>query len=53
MFYIFPAMAYIILFIVYDMKLLFLVWRSHTLREIDNPQDLRKNLTVFYVKFCN
>lgn len=53
LFYIFPALAYIFLFIIYDMKLLFMVWRSHTLREIDNPQDLRKNLTIFYIKFCN
>ena len=52
MFYLLPALAYITLFIVYDMKLLFMVWRNHTLREIDNPQELRKSLTIFYVKFC-
>ena len=40
------------LFVIFDMKLLFLVWRSHYMRQIDNPQALRKKLTTFYVKFC-
>jgi hypothetical protein len=34
------------------MKLLFLAWRSHYMRQIDNPQALRKKLTTFYIKFC-
>ena len=40
------------LFVIFDMKLLFLVWRAHYMREIDNPQALRKKLTTFYIKFC-
>jgi hypothetical protein len=32
--YIFPAIAYLILFVIFDMKMLFLVWRSHHIREI-------------------
>lgn len=30
--YILPAFSYIVLFVVFDMKLLFLVWRSHYMR---------------------
>lgn len=52
LFYIIPSFSYIVLFVVFDMKLLFLVWRSHYMREIDNPQALRKKLTTFYIKFC-
>lgn len=52
LFYIIPAFSYIVLFVVFDMKLLFLVWRSHYMREIENPQALRKKLTTFYIKFC-
>ena len=52
MFFVLPAVAYVILFVVFDMKLLFLVWRGHYMRQIDNPQDLRKKLTTFYIKFC-
>lgn len=39
-------------FVIFDMKLLFLAWRSHYMRQIDNPQALRKKLTTFYIKFC-
>ena len=51
-FFVLPAIAYVFLFVVFDMKLLFLVWRGHYMREVDNPQDLRKKLTAFYIKFC-
>jgi hypothetical protein len=34
------------------MKMLFLVWRSHNLRNMENPQLLRKRLTAFYIQFC-
>ena len=47
-----PALAYLVLFIVFDMKMLFLVWRSNNLRNIDNPQLIRKKLTTFYIQFC-
>ena len=50
--YILPSIAYIVLFVIFDMKLLFLVWRAHYMREIVNPQELRKKLTTFYIKFC-
>ena len=45
-------MSYVTLFVIFDMKLLFLAWRSHYMRQIDNPQALRKKLTTFYIKFC-
>jgi len=45
-------MAYIILFVVFDMKMLFLVWRSHNSRNIENAQMMRKKLTAFYIQFC-
>lgn len=32
LFYIIPSIGYIMLFVVFDMKLLFLVWRSHYMR---------------------
>ena len=47
-----PSLAYVVLFIIFDMKMLFLVWRSHNLRNIDQPQVLRKRLTAFYIQFC-
>ena len=52
LFFILPALAYILLFIIFDMKMLFLVWRSHNLRNMENPQLLRKRLTAFYIQFC-
>ena len=52
LFFILPSLAYIVLFIIFDMKILFLVWRSHNLRNIENPQLLRKKLTAFYIQFC-
>lgn len=39
------------LFIIFDMKMLFLVWRSHNIANIENPQLLRKKLTAFYIQF--
>lgn len=51
LFFIIPALAYIVLFIIFDMKMLFLVWRSHNLRTMENPQQLRKKLTSFYIQF--
>lgn len=53
LFFIIPAIAYIILFIIFDMKMLFLVWRSNNMRNMENPQLLRKRLTAFYIQFCN
>lgn len=51
LFYILPSISYIVLFIVFDMKMLFLVWKSHNIPFMDNPQLLRKKLTSFYIKF--
>ncbi len=51
LFFVFPSLAFIILFIIFDMKMLFLVWRSHNLINMDNPQILRKRLTSFYIQF--
>lgn len=36
----------------FDMKLLFLVWKSHSIRGNDSPEALRKRLTLFYIQFC-
>ena len=52
LFFILPSLSYIVLFIIFDMKILFLVWRSHNIRNIENPQLLRKKLTAFYIQFC-
>lgn len=49
--FVLPSLAYLVLFVIFDMKILFLVWRSHHLRNIENPQQLRKKLTVFYIEF--
>lgn len=35
------------------MKLLFIVWRAKYIASFANNGELRKRLTVFYVKFCN
>lgn len=51
LFFILPALSLIVLFIIFDMKMLFLVWKSHNLTNIDNPQLLRKRLTSFYIQF--
>lgn len=49
--FVLPAIAYLVLFVIFDMKMLFLVWRSHHMRNIENAQVLRKKLTVFYIEF--
>ena len=49
--YILPAISCLVLFVVFDMKMLFLVWRSHNMRDIENAQALRKKLTTFYIEF--
>lgn len=51
LFFILPALSLIVLFIIFDMKMLFLVWKSHNLANMDNPQLLRKRLTSFYIQF--
>jgi transmembrane E3 ubiquitin-protein ligase len=51
LFFVLPALAYIVLFIIFDMKLLFLVWRSQNIANLDNPQLVRKKLTAFYILF--
>lgn len=51
LFFILPALSLIVLFIIFDMKMLFLVWKSHNLANMDNPQLLRKKLTSFYIQF--
>ena len=51
LYFILPSLAYILLFIIFDMKMLFLVWKSHNLVHMDNPQQLRKKLTAFYIQF--
>jgi transmembrane E3 ubiquitin-protein ligase len=51
LFFILPALTLIVLFIIFDMKMLFLVWKSHNLANMDNPQLLRKRLTSFYIQF--
>jgi hypothetical protein len=52
LFFILPALAYLVLFVVFDMKMLFLVWRSSNLRNLEDPQLVRKKLTTFYIQFC-
>ncbi len=37
LFYIIPSFAYIVLFIIFDMKMLFLVWKSHNILYMDDP----------------
>lgn len=51
LFFIFPSLAYIVIFIIFDMKMLFLVWRSQNIANMDNPQLIRKKLTAFYIQF--
>ncbi len=51
LFFILPSLAYIVLFIIFDMKMLFLVWRSQNINHLDNPQLIRKRLTAFYIQF--
>jgi hypothetical protein len=51
LFFVLPSLAYIVLFIIFDMKMLFLVWRSQNLANLDNPQLIRKKLTTFYIQF--
>lgn len=46
-----PSLSYLVLFIIFDMKMLFLVWRSHNLENMDNPQVIRKKLSIFYIQF--
>lgn len=49
--FVLPSLAYLVLFVIFDMKMLFLVWRSHHMQNIENAQILRKKLTVFYIQF--
>ncbi len=51
LFFIVPGLASLVLFIVFDMKMLFLIWRSQNLAVMNEPQQLRKKLTSFYIKF--
>jgi transmembrane E3 ubiquitin-protein ligase len=51
LFFILPAVSYLMLFVIFDMKMLFLVWRSQHMRDIENAQALRKKLTAFYIQF--
>lgn len=51
LFFVLPAISYLVLFVIFDMKMLFLVWRSHHMRDIENAQALRKKLTTFYIEF--
>jgi hypothetical protein len=51
LFFVLPSLAYIVLFIIFDMKMLFLVWRSQNIANLDNPQLIRKKLTAFYIQF--
>ena len=56
LFFVLPSAAYLVLFVLYDMKMLFLVWRSHNIRRNDTPDTLdtlRRRLTAFYIQFCN
>lgn len=41
-----------LLSVVFDMKLLFIVWRTKYVSGNITTTDLRKRLTVFYIKFC-
>jgi len=34
LFFVLPSIAYLVLFVIFDMKMLFLVWRSHHMREV-------------------
>jgi hypothetical protein len=49
--FILPSISYLILFVVFEMKMLFLVWKSHNIEHLENPQELRKKLTAFYIQF--
>lgn len=51
LFFILPSLSYIVLFIIFDMKMLFLIWRSQNINNLDNPQLIRKKLTAFYIQF--
>lgn len=51
LFFILPSLAYIVIFIIFDMKMLFLIWRSQNIVHMDNPQLIRKKLTAFYIQF--
>ena len=51
LFFILPSLTFIVLFIIFDMKMLFLVWKSQNMGNMDNPQLLRKKLTAFYIQF--
>jgi transmembrane E3 ubiquitin-protein ligase len=51
LFFVLPSLAYLTLFIFLEMKMLFLVWKSHNLETLDHPQMLRKRLTSFYFQF--
>jgi hypothetical protein len=52
LFFIVPSIAYLVIFIMFDMKLLFLTWRNHNMGIIDDPETLRKRLTRFYIQLC-
>lgn len=49
--FVLPALSYLTLFVAFEMKMLFLVWKSHNIEHLENTQELRKKLTAFYVQF--
>lgn len=51
-YFILPIFLLVLLSVVFDMKLLFIVWRAKYLTGFTNNSELRKRLTVFYIKFC-
>ena len=51
-YFILPIFLLVLLSVVFDMKLLFIVWRAEYLTGVTNNSELRKRLTVFYIKFC-
>lgn len=51
LFFILPSLGFIVLFIVFDMKMLFLVWKSYNMQFLEDSQVLRKKLTCFYIQF--
>lgn len=52
MLFILPAVTYLVIFIMFDMKLLFLVWKNQNLGNNDTPEAMRRRLTLFYIQFC-
>lgn len=48
-----PSMTYFLLFSIFELKLLFFVWRSRYLEfSYTNPIEFKRKLFRFYIIFC-